>query len=191
MNGPLQAAIEWRINNQTTYRSVPTSKMPTDAWAYQEIICEQQPDVIVEIGNKHGGALLYLADLCETIGHGRLIGVDIDHSRIPAVVREHPRIMLLEGDALELFAEVEVFTDGERTMVIEDSAHTYAHTLDVMRAYGALVQPGGYMIVEDGLMPPVAAALEWFTAETELFVVDEEREWPITWNPRGFLRRVA
>ena len=75
--------------------------------------------------------------------------------------------------------------------MIEDSAHTYRHTLAVLRTYGALVQPGGYMICEDGVMPPVAKALAEFARTQDEFVADRDREWPVTWNPGGYLRRVA
>ena len=66
-----QAAIEHRIMNGTRFLGVPALKNPMDAWVYQEIILEQQPDFIVEVGNKHGGTLLYLACLCDLLGHGR------------------------------------------------------------------------------------------------------------------------
>ncbi len=175
----------------TSYRGVPAQMMPTDAWVYQEIIHELQPDYVIEVGNCYGGSLLYLADLCEWIGHGRVIGVDIDHAQIISErVRVHPRITLVEGDAVEVFPIVDDLVDGE-ALVIEDSDHTVENTLAVMEAYSKLVPKGGYLIVEDGVMPTVAEAIRLFRAKhVTTFAVDTGREWPVTWNPNGYLRRL-
>lgn len=186
MSGELQAAIEARIMGGTTFMGVPALKNPCDAWVYQEIIWEQRPEVIVEVGNKHGGSLLYLVTLCELFGFGEVIGVDKARTRYII----DPRLSLIEGDALDVFSEVKEIVAGRSCLVIEDSAHTYDHTLAVLHAYGQLVQPGGYMICEDGVMPPVAEALEQFSMEQDDFVADRSREWPVTWNPGGYLRRV-
>jgi len=189
----------------TTYRGVPTWKLPLDAWIYQEIVCETRPDVIVEIGNKYGGTLLYLADLCEALGHGRVIGVDRTHRKIAPSVREHPRVVLLEGDGCGKYAEVRgLIGGGERVLMIEDSAHDYRNTLAVLRAYACLQTVGDYFIVEDTIVEsglqrdwvatlggPLGATLE-FLWENPAYEVDRSRErFVLTWNPRGYLRRVA
>ena len=182
----LQQRIEDRIMHGTTWRGLPTLKMPMDAWVYQEIIEELQPEVIVEIGNYAAGSLLMLADFCYW---GKIVGVDIDHSHV-AKNPDKLDIRLVTGDAIAVYPKVAAFVAGRSCLVIEDSAHTYDHTLAVMRTYGQLVQPGGYMIVEDGVMQPVADALATFAGEQDVFVADPSREWPITWNPGGYLRRV-
>ncbi len=187
LRGELQTALEHRINNGTTWLGVPARKQPCDAWVYQEIIFELRPDVIVEVGNKDGGALLFLAAICDLIGHGDVIGIDND--RTGQV--DHPRVHTIDGDALDVFPRAQAAVAGRSCLVIEDSAHTYKHTLAVLRTYGALVHPGGYLICEDGDMPDVARALRKFSREQEVFVADRSREWPVSWNPNGFLRRLV
>lgn len=187
MNGPEQAALERRIM-RSTYLGIPALKMPTDAWAYQEILHTLRPDTIIEVGNHAGGTLLYLAHLCERLGSGQIIGVDIDHSRVGDRVREHPLITLVTGDAIDVLAEVAARTRGT-TLVIEDSYHGYEHTLNVMHAYGDLVTVGSYMIVEDGVMADVERAIRTFVGEQSRFVTDVDAEWPLTWNPGGYLLR--
>lgn len=192
--------MQHSIMSGTTYFGIPTLKSPIDAWIYQEILCETRPDVIVEIGNFHGGSLLALAHLCDAIGHGRVIGVDLSHHLVPPLVRGHPRIRLIEGGACESFGQVQRLIDaGERVLVIEDSAHTYDHTLAVLRQYSPLVQPGGYFIVEDGIChhgldvgpnPGPYEAIDAFLQESADFESDRSRErFLITWNPRGYLKR--
>jgi cephalosporin hydroxylase len=85
---------------------VRTQKFPCDAWVYQEIIYEYQPDTIIELGNKWGGSTLLLANLLDNIGKGRVIAVDLDHSIIDKKVIDHPRITLIEGDAIGVFSEI-------------------------------------------------------------------------------------
>ncbi len=190
MSGELQAALEHRIMTGTTYDGIPALKNPMDAWVYREIIWELQPAVIVEIGNRKGGMLSFFADICHSHVYGNVIGVDIDHDQLDPAILENENIELFTGDAIDAFEAVKASVGGDSCLVIEDSAHTYDHTLAVLRTYSALIQPGGYMICEDGVMAPVAEALETFTAERDDFEADRDREWPVTWNPKGFLRRL-
>jgi cephalosporin hydroxylase len=159
-----------------------------------------RPDAIVEIGNCFGGSTLALAHLCDLMGKGRVIGLDIDHSRIAPAARAHPRITFIEGDACASFAQVRGLIGADaQVLVIEDSAHTFDNTLAVLRTFGPLVKPGGYFVVEDGIchhgldvgpQPGPFEAIEAFVAESAAFEVDRGREdFVITWNPKGFLRR--
>ena len=56
----------------------PIIQLPEDMIRVQEDIYQLKPDVIVETGVAHGGSLIFYASLFEAIGHGRVIGVDID-----------------------------------------------------------------------------------------------------------------
>jgi cephalosporin hydroxylase len=192
--------IQDGIMTRTSYFGVRTLKNPMDAWVYQEIIYETRPDVIVEIGNSSGGSALYLAHLCDLLGKGRIIGLDITHDKVPEFVKQHPRITLIEADACQVFARVErLIGNDERTLVIEDSSHTYENTLDALRLYSKLVKPGDYFIVEDSIChhglsvgpnPGPYEAIEAFVRENTDFEIDRGREhFHITWNPTGFLRR--
>jgi cephalosporin hydroxylase len=192
--------IQDRIKNQTTYFGIKTFKNPIDYWVYQEIIFECKPDVIVEIGNAHGGATLSLAHICDLIGTGRIIGVDLSHKAIPEHVKKHPRITLIDGDACQCFKHVEsLISKEERVLVIEDSSHTYDNTLNVLRIYSALTKPGDYFIVEDSIChhglsvgpePGPYEAIETFLKENTDFDHDRSREsFLLTWNPKGYLRR--
>lgn len=194
--------MQARIVDRTTYFGIQTLKNPLDFWVYQELISSVQPDVIVEVGNFHGGSLLALAHLCDAHKRGRVIGIDVDQKRIAALVRAHPRISLIEGDATEKFQEIRgAIKTGERVIVIEDSSHTYENTLAVMRTYADLVSLGSYLIVEDGnchhgldLGPspgPYEAVTE-FMGDNLQFEIDRDCEsFFLTWNPRGYLRRIA
>ncbi len=192
--------IQERIISKTTYHGIPTLKSPLDFWVYQEIIFEMKPDVIVEVGNHCGGSTLAFAHICDLIGDGRVIGLDISHTMVPDHVRKHPRITLIEGDACQLFWNVrKLISEEERVLVIEDSAHTFDNTLKVLRIYSGLIKAGDYFIVEDsichhglpvGPKPGPYEAIETFISENADFEIDRSREsFLITWNPKGYLKR--
>jgi cephalosporin hydroxylase len=49
-------------------------KTPTDLLAYQEIVAAARPDWIVETGVA-SGRTLFLASVCELLGHGQVVSV--------------------------------------------------------------------------------------------------------------------
>ncbi|MEO6727112.1 MAG: CmcI family methyltransferase [Blastocatellia bacterium] len=199
--GHILPVMQERIVNGTTYFGIQTLKNPLDFWVYQEMLYQQQPDVIIEMGNRFGGSTLALAHFCDLLGKGKIIGLDISHELVSDLVHAHPRITLIEGDACESFSKVaSLIGPQESVLVIEDSSHTYENTLNVLRTYSPLVKPGGYFIVEDsichhglevGPQPGPYEAIETFIAENSDFVSDRSQEgFLITWNPKGFLLRV-
>lgn len=205
LDQPLSAILahmQARILHKTYYFGIPTLKNPLDFWVYQEIITEKRPDFIVEIGNYHGGSTLALAHLCDAVQHGQIIAIDIHQQAIAAATRQHPRITLIEGDAGAVFDTVRAFIPGGATvLVLEDSAHTYAHTLKVLETYSVLLQVGDYFIVEDSIChhglavgpnPGPYEAIATFIQHHPEFKIDRDREsFLISWNPTGFLQKSA
>lgn len=192
--------MQERIMTQTTYLGIQTLKSPLDFWVYQEIIFALKPDFVIEIGNFCGGSALALAHVCERIGKGMVIGLDLTHERVPPIVKSHPRTTFIEGDACQSFAAVRnLIAEQDSVLVIEDSAHTFDNTLNVLNTFSPLVQPGGYFIVEDGIChhglevgpnPGPYEAIEAFLAQNQDFELDRSKEsFFITWNPKGYLKR--
>jgi cephalosporin hydroxylase len=179
-----------------------TLKCPMDLWIYQEILVETEPDVIIETGTRFGGSAAYLASLCDLLGRGSVVTVDIKQlSGLP----RHPRIDYILGSSTSAAVMAEVrrrIGPGERVMVILDSDHRRDHVLDELQAYHALVSPGCYLIVEDTnvnghpVWPDHGAgpmeAVEAFLPSHPEFRVDLGRErFLMTMNPSGFLLRTA
>lgn len=186
----------------TYWLGVRTQKCPLDLWIYQEILHETRPDLILETGTAHGGSALYLASVCDLLGRGEVVTVDI----YPIEGRpEHDRITYITGSSTadEVVAEVERLVTGhERVLVILDSDHSRDHVLDELRIYSRFVTPDSYLVVEDTNVnghpvmpehgPGPMEALEEYLAETDEFEVDIAREkFFMTFNPRGFLRKRA
>jgi cephalosporin hydroxylase len=179
---------------------VQALKNPLDLWVYQELMADTRPEVVIETGTWRGGSALYLASLCDLLGEGEIVSIDVEPMRDD--YPRHPRITYLAGRSStdpELLADVRSRADGRRTLVILDSDHSQAHVEAELEAYAPLVPVGCYLVVEDSnigqirkdLMPGPLQAVEAFLARDDRFEIDREREkFLLTFNPSGYLRRV-
>ena len=185
---------------ETNWLGAQALKNPLDLWVYQEIIVEQRPELIVETGTYRGGSAFYLASICDLVGLGEVVSIDVEPLRedYPA----HPRITYLGGKSStdpDVIAQVRGRAKGKRVLAVLDSDHSQAHVEAELDAYAPLVPVGGYVIVEDSnigqirkdLLPGPLQAIETFVARTDEFEIDRSREkFLITFNPSGYLRRV-
>jgi cephalosporin hydroxylase len=189
----------WR--GPTQWLGVPAQKFPTDLWIYQEILFECRPDIIIETGTYWGGSALFLATICEAIGTGQIVSIDISHENLYPI--QSARVSFIQAPSadpstLELVRQAIKPTDT--VMVILDSDHQKSHVLAELDAYASFVTPGQYLIVEDTningnpVLPefgpgPREALGEWLPKHSE-FKVDRSREkFGLTTNEGGYLRR--
>ena len=185
---------------QATWLSSQALKNPLDLWIYQEIMAETRPDVVIETGTYRGGSAHYLASVCDLLGSGEVVSIDIEPLRDD--YPHHPRITYLGGRSStdpDVLEEIRKRVDGRRTMIVLDSDHSKAHVDAELEAYAPLVPVGCYLIVEDSnigqirpdLMPGPLQAIETFLAGRSDFEIDREREkFLLTFNPSGYLKRV-
>lgn len=197
-----------------TWMGRPIIQFPQDMVAMQEILWSLRPDLVIETGVAHGGSIVYYASLLELIGHGEVLGIDIDiraHNR--EALEAHPmskRIRLLQGSSIssEIIAKVHDIARGKRVVVVLDSNHTHEHVLAELRAYAPLVCKDGYCVVMDTIVEDLPASLfpdrPWgpgnnpktavreFMAENGDFVIDSDMESKllITVAPEGYMRRI-
>ena len=185
----------------TYWMGAKTLRCPLDLWLYQEIVFESQPELIIETGTAHGGGALYLASLCETLGKGQVISIDIRH---PPNLPNHPRLTYLTGSSIA--ADIVRVVHGraanaKQTLVILDSDHTMSHVTAELRAYAPLVRKDGYLIVEDTIVngnplrpefgPGPLEAVEQFVEQTTDWLIDRSKEkFLLSFNRSGYLKRV-
>lgn len=187
---------------ETRWLGVPAWKCPLDLWIYQEILQELRPHLIVECGTAHGGSAYFLASICDLLGSGEIVTIDIDAKPGRPV---HPRITYFEGSSIDpdVVAQVRARlpVDGN-VLVILDSDHRAAHVERELSLYAGMVSVGSYLIVEDTNInnhpvgpdfgPGPMEAASAFLNSNDQFVVDEGRQkYHLTFNPRGFLQRVS
>ena len=185
----------------TYWLGVPILKLPFDCWTYQEIIFEQRPDLIIETGTAQGGSALFFCSICDLVGNGRVVSIDIE-ARASV---QHPRLTLLKGDSTSaaILDKVAALASGTtRRMVVLDSDHGETHVRRELSAYWDFVTPDSYLVVEDTnvnghpVMPehgpgPFEAVTE-FLKENPNFAVDHSREkFLVTYFPNGYLRRLS
>jgi cephalosporin hydroxylase len=202
-----------------TWMGRPVIQLPEDMIRIQEVIWRVRPDVIVETGVAHGGSLIFYASLFEAMGHGRVIGIDIDiraHNRTAIEAhRMAKRITLVQGSSTtpDTLAVVHHhIASDERVMVVLDSNHSCSHVAAELDLYAPIVSPGCYIVACDGIMAQVAgaprtapdwtwnnpiAAVEAFLARNPDFVLDEPGfafnegavRNHVTYWPKSYLRR--
>lgn len=193
--------LEKKSGLQISWLGYQTGKVPSDLWIYQEMITTLRPDVIVELGTHCGGSALYLASMCQLVGTGRVITVDL----YPKPNRPlHHLIEYVNGSSTDKHVVAEVkskINNAQNVLVILDSNHQVEHVLTEMESYCDLVPVGGYLIVEDTFLnghpshlehgPGPTEAIELFFQKNDSFIIDKAKErFLFTLNRNGFLKRI-
>jgi cephalosporin hydroxylase len=170
----LLQSINDRYSYNFSWLSRPIIQYPQDIVAFQELVSQVEPDLILETGIAHGGSLvlsaslLCLLDVMEGLdprqSPRKVVGVDIDirpHNR--KALDEHPlrfKMELIEGSSIDpaIIQQARSHADCvERVVVSLDSNHTHDHVMAELNAYADLVSVGSYCIVFDTVvedLPP-------------------------------------
>lgn len=198
---------------ELVWMGIPIIQLPEDILMMQELIWRVRPDVIIESGVAHGGALILYASLLDAIGKGQVVGVDVEIRKYNRLAIEaHPmsrRITLIEGDSVAEETLERVRSEippGASVMVALDSNHTREHVAAELARYAPLVTPGSYCVVFDSVMTMVSdapsAGENWqqdnpleavsaFLGEHKEFEVDPAfNRLEVTYCQSGFLRRL-
>jgi cephalosporin hydroxylase len=206
-----EAYHRWYYDNliwrQRTWAGVTIHKSPLDLWNYQEIISQLRPQLIIEFGAAAGGSALYFADLLNAlrIESGKVVSVDIDLAPVDPRAKAHPSIFFIEASSTDPFVG-DVLRDERptvsRAFAILDSDHSKAHVYNEMVTLREVLQPGDYLVVEDGninghpVLPgwgdgPFEAIARYVSEYPDDYEYDREREMTFGWtfSPHGFLIR--
>jgi cephalosporin hydroxylase len=204
---------ERKFSYEVTWMGIPIIQLPEDILMMQELIWRVRPDVIVESGVAHGGALILYASLLEAIGKGHVVGVDVEIRKYNRLAIEaHPmsrRITLIEGDSVaeDTVARVrEEVPAGATVLVALDSNHTRRHVAAELERYTPLVTPNSYCVVFDAVMTmvsdapsagegwdmdnPLEAVREFLSEHPEFEVDPAFNRLEVTYCQSGFLRRL-
>ena len=197
----------------------PIIQLPEDIIRIQELIYQIKPDVIIETGVAHGGSLVFYASLCNAIGKGKVIGIDIEiRAHNKKALNEHilkKFITLIEGSSIDeaVFSELNTHINNlDSVLVILDSNHSKEHVYQELNIYSKLIKSGGYIVACDGIMKqvkgaprtnddwdwnnPIEAINDFVSVNKEFEVV--EPKWPfnegsvherVTYWPQAYLRK--
>ena len=197
-----------RVWEQTTYRGVPILKWVGDLWNYQEIIFRLRPQLVVEFGSWNGGSALYFADLLDRMWpKSKVLSVDIDLTHLHPDVTVHPLIEWMQASTddrivAERIRELRSIFQGPVFFII-DSDHRKDHVLAELENIRGVMQPGDYVVVEDGninghpVLPgwgegPSEALHEYFQRYPSDYERDsgQETKFGFTFAPGGYLVRM-
>lgn len=210
----LKLSVEHRLMYEPAWLGIPIIQLPGDIVAMQELIWRVRPDLIIECGVAHGGSAIFYASICELVGKGHVIGVDVEIRQYNRVaIENHPmtkRIDLVEGSSTDpaIFDHVARRARTARTvLVVLDSNHTRDHVLQELALYHRLVTPGSYLVAMDGAAAhtwdvprgdakwrddhPLAAIRQFLADHPEFSIDPHYGRHLITSNPDAFLRRSA
>lgn len=196
-----------RIWEKTSWLGVPCWKLPFDAFILQEIIHEVRPEYIIETGTAHGGSAVFFASICELLGEGKVITVDVeakvDHDLIGKFEWTDRIISFMHGSSTNPMIVKSIFEacEGRRNLVILDSYHSYEHVREEMKLYYPLVSVGSYLIVEDTHVS--GHPVPWEHGKGPYEAVDNFlskhpnwnaeywcEKYMMTFNPKGYLKRI-
>jgi cephalosporin hydroxylase len=187
---------------RTTWLGHRITTAPTDLLAYQELLAHLRPDWVVETSNGDCGRALFLASICELLGHGQVVSVGAAAcSELPC----HARLRYLEGDPVDpatLEALRALVGDEPRAVVVLGSQVDQDRTLRQFDALAPLVPVGSYLVVADtavnghpvwpGFGNGPAEAVKQILNRQGDFIQDPALEkYGLTFNPGGYLRRVS
>jgi cephalosporin hydroxylase len=154
-----RSRIEFR--NRDSYAGVPISTFPEDLRAYEHLLWEQHPQIIIQVGVRDGGSTLWLRDRLFDFQRYRLgpaplvLGLDVDLSSARGRFAELPPegtagIEWIEGDIADDRVSKRVHSlvsDEAEVLVIEDAAGDATTTLAALKALAPLVRAHGYYVV--------------------------------------------
>ena len=152
----LIACHKYEYSYHFTWLGLPIIQYPQDIIAIQEIIWKVKPDLVIETGIARGGSLLLSASILELIGHGTVLGIDVDIREFNKknIKKSHliKRISMIQGSSTDkkVVNQVKKFAKGKkRILIFLDSAHNFKHVLEELKSYSSLVKRGSYIVVFD------------------------------------------
>jgi cephalosporin hydroxylase len=174
---------------------------------------------VIEIGALDGGSALWFRDRLRTLAcYGRIedyrvITIDLNAERVKASLAAadpawEQTITVVEGDVRDDALPERVarlLAPAARSLVVEDSGHTYETTMAALQGFARFVPAGGHLVVEDGCVDVdemrasphwprgVRPAIEdWLaTAEGAVFRVRRDLErYGLSCHPGGYLQRM-
>jgi cephalosporin hydroxylase len=195
----LWRSLAWR---DTTWFGTSLRKAPTDLVVYQELVHRVRPDWIIETGTEQGGRALFFASLCELLGHGRVISIDVT---LPAKRPEHPRITYIEArpqddETAQRVREI-VGANPNALVVLGSQPASNLRVEREFTRYRDFVPRGSYVVVENTMFnghpvwpghgPGPWEAVRRILATNTDFAIDPVAErYGLTFNPEGFLKRI-
>jgi cephalosporin hydroxylase len=174
---------------------------PTDLLAYQDLIAEVKPDWVIETSAGDGGRALFLATICELVGHGQVLSINPsageDHPK-------HPRLRYVEGNPVdgEIVKQVQdMVGEGPKALVILGSSRGVVHMAKEFELYSPFAAVGSYVVMLNTILNgnpvlpefgagPAEAVNQIMRTRTDFEQDPYMEKYGLTFNPGGYLKRM-
>jgi cephalosporin hydroxylase/GT2 family glycosyltransferase len=186
-----------------TWLGHAVNRFPADLHVYQELLAAAHPAVVVVAGDDPGlgGRALFLASVCEQLGHGRVVAVgDDDLAGRPS----HPRLDHIIGapEAPAVAEEVTALAPTQPSALVFLGLSEVSRVIAAFERYAPMVPVGSHVIVENTVVKGRAVdsatgrgayeAAEAILSRHGDFVSDPAGErYTLTFNRGGYLKRIA
>lgn len=195
----IEASVYQQRHEQGVLNMVKTR---ADLDRYEQLIAKVRPAWIIETGTYNGASAVWFAEQADC----RVITIDT-HPQVPPELHGHRDITWIKGNSADptiVTLVQHVVRGGGPVMVVLDSDHSAKHVRAEMDAYGPMVSPESYMVVEDGIIRWIPEQLVHYGNSSPLdaieqFLADHHDDWvpdqniedlhPATQHPSGWLWR--
>ena len=151
----LTSTLNKRIAHQTKWLGEPILQLPQDLFIFQELIFENKPDYIIELGVAWSGSLLYYSSIFNIIGGKKVIGID---TYIPTQIQKRINkfkklkncIKLLNGFSTDekIIKEISKLTKNSKKIIIHlDSDHSKKMCLRTKKIF-KIIKKGSIIICD-------------------------------------------
>ena len=187
---------------RTSWLGRRVARPPADLITYHDLIHEIRPNWVINSRTGDGGRAMFLASMCDLVGHGQVLSLDIvERENLP----EHPRITYLtgtlEGDEMKARIREHTGTEDAHVLALLGASSSKRRMQAEFDLVADLIQVGSYAVFENTIYGghpvwpsfgpgPHEATIDILAAYPN-FVADTARErFGPTFNPGGFLKRV-
>ncbi len=186
------------------FDGVKCIKNPFDLALYSMLLSELRPGTVIEIGSANGGSGLWFAAQLRGLGvESHMHSFDIE----PVEGKNQANLTFHFGDIYNLDKSPipEILSDHKKPLlVVEDGPHTYEGCLAALEFFHSFLNPGDYIVVEDGVLHdlgyrafkngPNRAVRDFLNRHPGEYVVDRKYcdffGYNATWNTNGYIRRL-
>lgn len=162
----LVESLKNRYSYNFKFRDIPIIQYPQDLFAFQEIIWNVKPDLIIETGVAHGGSLLYFASMMHLLNLSgsktkkrTVIGIELELRKKNEIrlakdkLSKYIRIIKGSSVSVKTIKKVENYVSKSKNiLVILDSNHSEKHVLEELNIYSKFVTSNSYCVVMDTII---------------------------------------
>mmetsp|Transcript_36937 Transcript_36937/g.84472 ORF Transcript_36937/g.84472 Transcript_36937/m.84472 type:complete len:420 (-) Transcript_36937:104-1363(-) len=203
-----------------SWRGVAVQQDPIDAFAIEDMLWREQPDLLIELGTNTGGSALFYAQVMQDYNPDSLVFTVDPHP--PSVnwdknaeslcphcrdVSCHPlwnsgAIEFKQGVSWEpkVVDRVEQIVQGRtKVMVMQDANHLHASVINDLEIYDKFVTVGSYFLVQDTKLTRMRPRYKTLEAVHEFldgqgkgrYAIDKRYEYQLfSHHHNGFLRKM-